>query len=215
MPADGVMFDLGLSSLQLETPDRGFSFSQAGRLDMRFDMTQELTAYQVANQRTERQLADIIFEFGEEPKARRLARAIVQARPVETTLDLANVITRAAGRSGRSRTHPATRTFQALRIAVNQELENMRSGLEQAIQVIGSSGRLVVISYHSLEDRLVKRLLKREASSCICPPGTPECVCGHEARISEITRRVLRPSPEEVRTNPRSRSARMRVAERL
>ena len=215
LPAEGVLFDLGISALHLETPERGFSFSRTGRLDMRFDTTQELTAHHMVNRRTEKELADVIFQFGEEPRSRRLARAIVQARPIETTIELANLIARTVGRSAKSRIHPATRTFQALRIAVNRELDNLRDGLEQAIAVLGSGGRLAAISYHSLEDRVVKEILRREEASCICPPRTPKCICGHEATVSVITRRVLRPSPQEVRINPRSRSARMRVAERL
>ena len=137
------------------------------------------------------------------------------ARPIETTVELADVIRLAAGRPGRPGIHPATRTFQALRIAVNQELDNLQVGLEQAIEALGPRGRLVVISYHSLEDRLVKRLFQKEKSDCICPPGTPQCICGHRATIRLISRRVIRPTAEEVRANPRSRSARMRVAERL
>ena len=215
MPADGVLFDLGVSSLQLEQADRGFSFSREARLDMRFDRTQQLTAYEVVNEYTERQLADIIFRFGEEPRARRLARAVLGARPIQTTTELAGVIARAAGRRVRRAVHPATRTFQALRIAVNRELDNLLAGLEQAVGVLGPGGRLVAISYHSLEDRLVKRTLQREASSCICPPRTPECVCGHEATVRIVNKRVIRPSPEEVQSNPRSRSARMRVAARM
>ena len=215
LPADGILFDLGLSSLQLENAERGFSFSRSGRLDMRFDTRQDLTAYHLVNERPESELADIIFQFGEEPRARRLARAMVGARPIETTTGLADVVARAAGRSRRGGIHPATRTFQALRIAVNQELDSLRVGLEQALATLGSGGRLVAVSYHSLEDRLVKTLLRREASDCVCPPGTPTCVCGHRATIRMIARRVMKPSSEEVHANPRSRSARMRVAERL
>jgi len=215
MPADGVLFDLGLSSLQVETAERGFSFSRAGRLDMRFDVTQELTAYDLVNRSTEGRLADIIYQFGEERTSRRLARSIVRARPIESTVELAEVIAGAMGGSARRRIHPATRSFQALRIAVNRELDNLREGLEQAIHVLGSTGRLAVISYHSLEDRLVKGFLRREGSSCICPTETVECVCGHRATIKVITRRVIKPSQEEAQANPRSRSARLRVAERL
>ena len=214
-PTDGVLFDLGLSSLQLQKAERGFSFSRAGPLDMRFDATQELTAHRMVNEYAERQLAEIIFRFGEERKSRRLARAIVRARPLESTIELANTIVRAAGRPHRSSIHPATRTFQAIRIAVNGELDNLRSGLEQAVRVMDTGGRLAVISYHSLEDRLVKGFLQREGSSCICPPGTPECTCGHRPSVRMITRRVIRPSQDEVRANPSSRSARLRVAERL
>ena len=215
LPADGVLFDLGISSLQIETADRGFSFARRGRLDMRFDEQQELTAHHLVNKYTEHQLADIIFQFGEERGARRLARAIVRARPIDTTTDLAHVVARTVGRRRRGGIHPATRTFQALRIAVNRELDNVRAGLENGIQALASGGRLVAISYHSLEDRVVKNILRREASGCVCPSVTPECVCDHEASIELTTHRVVKPSPEELRTNPRSRSARMRVAERL
>ena len=215
MPADGVLFDLGVSALQLESAERGFSFSRSGTPDMRFDLRQELTAYDLVNRNSEEELANMIFRYGEERRSRRIARAIVVGRPIESTVDLASVIAHAAGRSTRGGIHPATRTFQALRIAVNGELENLRSGLERAIEVLRSGGRLVVISYHSIEDRLVKSMLRRESSSCVCPPGTPQCVCGHQASLKIITRRVVRPSTEEVLANPRSRSARLRVAERL
>jgi 16S rRNA (cytosine1402-N4)-methyltransferase len=215
LPASGILLDLGMSMLQLQSAERGFSFSRAGPLDMRFDTAQELTAEHLVKDQTEEGLAEIIHELGEEPKARRLARAIVRARPLRDTVELAEIIRRAAGRSGGGRIHPATRTFQALRMAVNRELHNLRDGLEQAVRVLGPGGRLVVISYHSLEDRLVKRTLKRESSDCICPPAIPVCVCGHRASIRLVTRRVTRPSPEEVRANPSSRSARMRVAASL
>ena len=213
--ADGVLFDLGLSSLQLETPERGFSFSRSGRLDMGFDATQKVTASQIVNGLTEEELADTIYKLGEEPRSRRIARSIVEARPVETTIELAEAVVRATGFRGRRRLHPATRTFQAIRMAVNKELDNLQAGLQSALQVLGSGGRLVVISYHSLEDRLVKRLIQREASTCICPPETPECVCGHQPSIRRVSRRVIKASQEEVRANPRSRSARLRVAELL
>jgi 16S rRNA (cytosine1402-N4)-methyltransferase len=215
MPADGVLFDLGLSSAQLKNAERGFSFARPGKLDMRFDMGQGLTAHDVVNQRSEQDLANIIRRLGEEPAARRIARAIVRARPIESTTDLADIVRRTAGGRRRRAIHPATRTFQALRIAVNGELDNIKEGLAQAIRVLGSSGRLVVISYHSLEDREVKTFLRTESSSCICPPGTPECICGHEPSIRLIRRRVIKPSQEEISANPRSRSARLRVAERL
>ena len=212
--ADGVLFDLGLSSLQVDTGSRGFSFRKEARLDMRFDPTQEVTADQVVNEYQEAVLADIIFRMGEEPRSRRVARSIVRNRPIGTTTELAGVVANAVGRSGRSRIHPATRTFQAIRMYVNRELENLSRGLEQAIDVLAIGGRVAVISYHSLEDRLVKGFFRRESSDCICPPGTPICVCDHTARITRVTRRIVRPAPAEVETNPRSRSARMRVAER-
>ena len=213
--ADGILFDLGLSSLQLEDARRGFSFSQAGPLDMRFDATQALSAYQLVNEASERELADIIYQLGEEPRARRYARAIVRSRPVASTTELAELIARMAGAPRHTRIHPATRTFQALRIAVNRELDNLRRGLEQAVQVLAPGGKLVVLSYHSLEDRLVKSFMRRESSDCICPPETPQCVCGHEASLEVVTRRVVRPSAQEIQRNPRSRSARLRAARRL
>ena len=214
-PAGGVLFDLGLSSLQVDTGGRGFSFRQEAHLDMRFDPTQKVTAHQVVNEYPEHSLADIIFRLGEEPRARRVARAIVRYRPVETTTQLADVVARATGRPAGGRIHPATRTFQAIRMAVNSELDNLGRGLEGAISVLGTGGRLAVISYHSLEDRLVKTALRTEASDCVCPPGMPQCRCGHIARVRLVSRRIIRPAPAEVRANPRSRSARMRVAERL
>ncbi len=214
-PADGVLFDLGISSLQVDTPERGFSFRWEARLDMRFDIGQETTAHDVVNGYPEESLANVIFRLGEERRARRIARAIVRRRPIETTTQLADVVTQALGKPGKSRTHPATRTFQAIRMAVNQELENLEQGLEQSLETLGSGGRLVVISYHSLEDRLVKNKLRREASECVCPPKTPMCVCGHTARIRLVNRRMKRPTLKEVQANPRSRSARMRVAARI
>ena len=214
-PADGVLFDLGLSSLQVETGGRGFSFSREARLDMRFDPSQATTAYEVVNGSSERALSEIIFRLGEEPAARRIARGIVRNRPIDTTIQLAEVVSRAKGLPVRGRTHPATRTFQAIRMAVNGELENLGRGLDEAIALLRTCGRLVVIAYHSLEDRLVKGLLRREASECICPPGTPECICRHTATVRLINRRPARPTEDEVRANPRSRSARMRVAERI
>ena len=213
--ADGVLFDLGLSSLQVETGGRGFSFRKEAQLDMRFDPAQKLTAHQVVNDYPERSLADIIYRLGEEHRARRVARAIVRSRPIETTTRLAEVVAGALGRPVRGRIHPATRTFQAIRMAVNEELDNLQRGLEKAIGILATRGRLAVISYHSLEDRLVKSTLRREASGCICPPGTPECVCGHTPTIRLVGRRVIKPTPAEVRANPRSRSARMRVAEHI
>ncbi|MCI0440424.1 MAG: 16S rRNA (cytosine(1402)-N(4))-methyltransferase RsmH [Chloroflexi bacterium] len=214
-PADGVLFDLGLSSMQVDTAERGFSFRQEAPLDMRFDPNQRLSAYEVVNQYSEGALADIIFTLGEEPRARRVARAIVGSRPLETTTQLAEIVAQALGRPPRSRIHPATRTFQAIRMEVNGELENLRRGIEQAIGLLASGGRLATISYHSLEDRLVKNVLRREASGCICPPEKLECECGHVPMLKLVSRRVIKPSPEEVRANPRSRSAKMRVAERI
>lgn len=213
--ADGVLLDLGLSSLQVDTGSRGFSFRQEARLDMRFDPTQEFTADQVVNEYQEAALADIIYRMGEEPRSRRVARSIVRSRPIGTTTELADVVASAVGRSGRSRIHPATKTFQAIRMYVNRELENLSRGLEQAIDVLAIGGRVAVISYHSLEDRLVKGFFRRESSDCVCPPETPVCVCDQTARVKRVTRGIVRPAPAEVQSNPRSRSAKMRVAERI
>ena len=214
-PADGVLFDLGLSSMQVDTAVRGFSLRREARLDMRFDTAQELTAHELVNRRSADHLADLIFRLGEEPRARRIARAVVRNRPVETTTALAEIIESEIGRAGGRRIHPATRTFQALRMAVNSELENLRQGLAGAIRVLRRAGRLVVISYHSLEDRMVKTTLRREAADCVCPPRTPVCACGHKASLRLVHRRVIRPTAHEVTANPRARSARLRTAERM
>ena len=219
--ADGVLLDLGLSSYQLAAPERGFSFVKDGPLDMRFDPDQGQTAADLVNQLSEEELAEILYRYGEERKSRRIARAIVAAGPLETTLELADVIARAMGgsqrRSGRRkrRLHPATRSFQALRIAVNDELGALEAVLPQAVGALRSGGRIVVISFHSLEDRVVKRFFRREAKDCICLPEQPVCNCQHQPTLRVITRRPLRPDELEVAQNPRARSARLRVAERL
>ncbi len=211
---DGVLLDLGASSLQFDKPERGFSFLKEGPLDMRFDRSSPLTADELVNQWPEADLADILFRYGEEPKSRRIARAIVNARPVHSTVQLADVIAKATG-GRRGGIHPATRSFQALRIAVNRELETLEAALPQAVAVLKPGGRLAVISFHSLEDRAVKLFFRQESRDCICPPGQLICICGHKASIKVITRRPIRPMPGEVEVNPRSRSARLRVAEKL
>lgn len=215
---DGILMDLGLSSFQLDNDERGFSFHSDSPLDMRFDPTSGLTAADLVNSLTSDELSKLLFEYGEEPQARRIARGIVahrQDRPVGTARELADLIEiSTGGRRGR-KIHPATRTFQALRIAVNDELEALKSGLPAAIELLRPSGRLAVISFHSLEDRIVKQTFRQEARDCICPPGTPVCICGHEARLKLITTKPLRPGEGEARENPRSRSARLRVAERI
>jgi 16S rRNA (cytosine1402-N4)-methyltransferase len=213
-PVHGVLFDLGMSSLQLEEAGRGFSFQRESPLDMRFSDSQSVTASEIVNTYEERQLAQLLDKYGEERRSRQIAKRIVERRPLHTTLELAQVVVQAAGGT-RGRIHPATRTFQALRIAVNEELENLELALDQALNVLGSGGRIVVISFHSLEDRLVKSYLRQEAQSCICPPGMPACICGHSPRLKAARQKVTKSSPAEVRSNPRSRSARMRVAERL
>ncbi len=211
---DGVLLDLGLSSIQLDDPARGFSFQGDGPLDMRFDPQAPLTAADLVNGLSEDELAELIRRYGEEPRARRIARAIVAERPMRSTAHLAQVVAAAVGRR-KGRIHPATRTFQALRIAVNDELKVLEEGLEQAVGCLAPGGRLVVIAFHSLEDRIVKRFLRRESTDCLCPPQRPACTCGHRRSLRLVTRKPIRPSQEEVARNPRARSARMRVAERL
>ncbi len=213
-PVHGIIFDLGLSSMQLGSASRGFSFQEEGPLDMRFSPKLEVTAADIVNQSSEAELANIIRAYGEEPHAQRIARFIMKARPIETTRELADLVERATG-GRKGRIHPATRTFQALRIAVNHELENLELSLKQAVNLLGFGGRLVVVSYHSLEDRVVKRVLQRESRDCVCPPGTPECLCGHTASLRMVAKKIITPSPEELSANPRSRSARLRVAERI
>jgi len=210
VPADGVLLDLGLSSLQLESGERGFSFQKDGPLDMRMDPHGDITADHLVNDLTEVELAGIIAEYAEEVKAKTIARAIVRNRPLTTTLELADVVARAVGR-GR-RLHPATRTFQALRMAVNGELEALSSALPQTTEVLGKGGRLAIISFHSLEDRIVKQFMVKESRDCICPPELPVCNCGHERKLKILTKKPVRPSSEEVRHNPRSRSAKLRIA---
>lgn len=215
----GILIDLGVSSMQLDNPERGFSFQGDGPLDMRFGPTQPITAEDIVNGWGEHDLADIIWRYGEEQQSRRIARAIIQARPLRTTGELANVIARAAGGRKASaswtRIHPATRTFQALRIAVNQELQAVETVLPQAAAALAPGGRLAVISFHSLEDRIVKQFFRRESKDCICPPEQPVCTCGHKATLVELNRRPIEAAEEESRSNPRARSARLRVAERL
>ncbi len=211
--SDGILFDLGMSSNQISDPHRGFSFKSEGPLKMCFDPYQELTAETIVNDYPEDEIAKIIKSYGEEPKSKAIAKAIVKNRPINTTTELASLISRVVGYRGRI--HPATRTFQAIRIAVNRELERIKSALKQAVNVLAANGRLVVISFHSLEDRLVKDYFRRESQKCICPPQTPMCICNHQARIKLITKRVITPSDAEMRANPLSRSAKMRVAERI
>jgi 16S rRNA (cytosine1402-N4)-methyltransferase len=217
----GVLLDLGLSSYQLDEGERGFSFSAGGPLDMRMDPANPLTADVIVNEWAQEDIAGIIYRFGEEGRSRRVARAIVEARPLKTTTQLAEVVARALGGQRGQRIHPATQVFQALRIAVNDELAALEATLPQTVELLGAGGRLAVISFHSLEDRIVKQFMQRESRDCICEPepgrrGAPfVCRCGHKASLRVITRRPLQPQEEEIRQNARSRSAKLRVAERL
>ncbi len=212
-PVDGILLDLGLSSLQLESSGRGFSFRREEPLDMRFDATAPSpTAASIINESTEQELTRLLRSYGEERRARAIAKALVENRPLRSAAHLAQVVTRRVGPS-RGGIHPATRTFQALRIAVNQELNNLKTGLRQAICSLKPGGRLVVISYHSLEDRIVKETFRRESRDCVCPPELVQCICSHQAQLSIIHRKVITPSVEETVRNPRSRSARMRAAQ--
>jgi 16S rRNA (cytosine1402-N4)-methyltransferase len=211
---DGILLDLGLSSDQLADPVRGFSFRLAGPLDMRMGPDAPASAADLVNGLAEADLADLLWTLGEEPRSRRIARAVVSARPLNSTTELADVVAKAAAYRG-GRTHPATRTFQALRIAVNEELEALQAALPAAVQCLGPAGRLVVISFHSLEDRIVKKTLRHLSAHCICPPGLPECRCQHVAQVRLITRHPVLPTAEEITANPRARGAKLRVAERL
>jgi 16S rRNA (cytosine1402-N4)-methyltransferase len=210
---DGILMDLGLSSRQLADGSRGFSFSQEGPLDMRFDPRVGQPASYLVDRLAQDELADLFWRYGEERHSRRIARAIVDSRPLTTTKELADVIVRAVGH--REKIHPATRVFQALRIVVNDELVALAESLPQARDLLHPGGRLVVISFHSLEDRIVKRFLQREASNCVCPPDIPICTCGHVATMRLPSRAAIRPTTEETVVNPRSRSAKLRIGERL
>jgi 16S rRNA (cytosine1402-N4)-methyltransferase len=214
LPVQGILFDLGISSAQLGASERGFSFQYDSPLDMRFDPTQQLTASDIVNTYTETELAHIIWEYGEERYSRRIARHIVSNRPISNTTKLASTIEQAVGRRA-EKIHPATRTFMALRIAVNRELANLASALEQAVKCLDHKGRLAVISYHSLEDRIVKQFMVKESKACLCPPNTPVCKCDHKPTLALISRKVIEPSLGEIALNPRSRSAKLRVAERI
>ncbi len=212
-PADGLLLDLGLSSMQLENGARGFSFQKPGPLDMRFG-EQGPTAAELVNTLSQEELRDLLRRYGQERYAGRIARAIVTRRPLTTTTELAEVVAKAVGRRGRI--HPATRTFQALRIAVNDELAALSAALSAALNILAPGGRLAVITFHSLEDRLVKTFYRDHSRACICPPQFPICTCGgQQATLQILTKKPLRPSVEELKTNRRSRSARLRLAVHL
>ena len=215
-----VLMDIGVSSLQLDNAERGFSFLREGPLDMRMDQAAGRTAAWVVNHYSEEELAKVIFEYGEEPKARALARAIVKLRkekPIETTKQLSDLALHIVGRKDKKDggKHPATRLFQALRVEVNSELEVLERGLKSALHFLRPGGRIAVITFQSLEDRIVKRLFKTESTDCVCPPRIPACVCGHKATLKVLTGKPVVPSAEELGLNPRARSAKLRVAEKL
>jgi 16S rRNA (cytosine1402-N4)-methyltransferase len=210
----GVYFDLGVSSMQLDTPERGFSFQHEAPLDMRFSPDQARSAAELVNEAPEAEIARILYRYGEEPRSRAVARRIVASRPIETTTQLAEVV-RQALPGPHQRIHPATRVFQAIRIWVNDELEALESALEQAAGLLAPGGRIGVISFHSLEDRIVKEYFQRESRDCICPPRLPACICGHQASLRLVNRQVIIPSAGEQQENPRSRSAKLRIAEKL
>jgi len=210
---DGILLDLGLSSMQLDTPERGFSFQHDAPLDMRFDPASTTTAADLVNSLPGDELADLIYRFGEERASRRIAQAIVKARPLQTTRQLAAVIESVLPRKGHI--HPATRTFQALRIAVNQELERVENVLPQAIAALRSGGRLAIISFHSLEDRIVKEYFRRESKDLVNPPYERIYEVEKKATLKEINRKVIIPGEAEVKANPRARSAKLRIAEKM
>lgn len=216
---DGILFDLGVSSHQLDAVERGFSFRGEAPLDMRMDTTGGMTAADVVNTAGVEELTRIFREFGEERWAGRIARRIETVRavaPLETTRQLAELVRDAVpGGHKPSRIHPATRVFQALRIHVNGELDHVTTGIARAIDLLRPGGRLAVISFHSLEDRIVKQFFQQESRGCICPPRIPYCTCGHKARVEVLTRKALRPSEQEIAVNPRSRSAVLRAVRRL
>jgi 16S rRNA (cytosine1402-N4)-methyltransferase len=216
---DGILLDLGVSSHQLDTADRGFSFSLDAPLDMRMDQSSRYRAYDLVNLSPEKELRQVIRDYGEEPMAGRIARAILAKRasaPIRTTIELADVVCRAVRRQGvRKKVHPATRTFQAIRIAVNQELSNLSTAMDAGIDQLGQGGRFSIISFHSLEDRIVKETFRSREGRCQCPPGLPVCQCQREAKLRVLTRKPLRPEADESETNPRARSARLRTAEKI
>jgi 16S rRNA (cytosine1402-N4)-methyltransferase len=219
---DGILMDLGISSMQIGRAERGFAFGLEGPLDMRMDPSDGgETAGEIVNTWDETSLANLFYTYGEERQSRRIAASVVRARPLQTTWELARAVEQAVGGvRGRTQIHPATKVFLALRIRVNGELDSLDAALPQAHSLLGfgsshTGGRLVVISFHSLEDRMVKQYFRREATDCICPPALPVCRCGHKATLRELTRRAVLPTEAEIAANPRARSAVLRAAERI
>jgi 16S rRNA (cytosine1402-N4)-methyltransferase len=214
-PIAGVLFDFGVSSHQIDEADRGFSYRQEGPLDMRMGPDAELTAGEIVNQWSLDELTRVIREYGEEPQARRIAKAILAARPIDSTATLSTVIANAMPAARRRVGHPARRTFQAIRIAVNGELDAVRQGVTQAVEMVRPGGRVIAISYHSLEDRIVKQHFAEKARGCTCPPDLPVCGCGNTAELRVLTRKPLRAGDYEVAINNRARSAVLRAAEKV
>ena len=218
MNVDGLLLDLGVSSPQLDSSDRGFSFMRNGPLDMRMDSSQKITAADLLVALPDEELVSVLKGYGEERFSKRIVRAIRQAQKqsaIKTTLQLSNIISSVVHASRQTKIHPATRTFQALRIAVNGELEHIKKALRDSVDILQESARVIVISFHSLEDRIVKNFFKTEEKGCVCPPKIPICSCGHKQRLKVITRKPIIPAVEEVRRNSRASSAKLRVAERV
>ena len=212
---DGVLLDLGMSSLQLNSSQKGFSFRKDSPLDMRFDSKDELTADHILNNYSFKKLRQILEMFGEERSAKSIAKTIIDSRPIKTTLQLSQIVISVKGKNKNRMLHPATKTFQALRIAVNKELERLPQVLNSATKILRSGGRIVVISYHSLEDRIVKNFIGHETSRCICDPKIPICICQHKPRLKTTGKNFYKPTNEEINQNFSSRSAILRVAEKL
>jgi 16S rRNA (cytosine1402-N4)-methyltransferase len=210
---DMILLDLGVSSPQIDNPERGFSFQTDAPLDMRMDQSQALTAETILNTYPQNEIERIIRDYGEDHRARSIAAAIVAARPVKTTRQLADIVRRVVGSSGKI--NPATRTFQGIRIAVNAELSQLESALPKLVHLLRPSGRLAVISFHSLEDRIVKQFFETESRDCICPPKQPICTCNHKASIAKLTPKAVIGDSTEIVSNPRARSAKLRAAEKL
>ncbi|MEA3326238.1 MAG: 16S rRNA (cytosine(1402)-N(4))-methyltransferase RsmH [Chloroflexota bacterium] len=214
LPVHGILLDLGVSSMQLDQPERGFSFMSKGPLDMRFNQANRPNAAEIVNTLNKAALSEIIWKFGEERYARKIARAIVASRPINDTRTLADVIQKAVPRHP-SHIHPATRTFQAIRIATNKELETLADALPKLVKIIAPGGRIAVISFHSLEDRMIKRFFRMESQDCICPPEQPICTCDHKASLKVITKKPVTATQEEIDANSRARSAKLRIAQKL
>ena len=214
VPCHGILFDLGVSSLQLDKESRGFSFRRKAPLDMRFSINQTLTAQDVLNTFSESEISDILYQYGEERQSRKIAKLIIENRPLSNADELSDLIKKNIRQTNYKR-NPSTKTFQALRIYINEELNSLSQALEQSLEILGVGGRMAVISYHSLEDRIVKNFFKKESKYCICPPNIPECDCGHFPKLKIITKKPVSPSQSEIEANKRSRSAKLRVVERI